>query len=162
MPSDISDFVRHDAKTAADPASAQFRLDHSPFYNLAQVGSIYESRMQTSLKAIGMDLSSWRVLMLLQEKQPCTISEIAQRATTKLSTMTKVTQRLERDSLVRLVRSTKDARSTDVFLTELGNETGAKIRAVASRIYNQATHGFENHEIEMLNRLLHRLFDALR
>ncbi len=148
-------------KAAGDPASPEFKLDNSPFYQLAQVENAYRERMQSSLKAIGMDLPRWRVLMVLHEQSPSTVSEIAHRAAMKLSTMTKVAQRLAKEGLVQLAPSTRDARSTDVHLTEQGTEAVAKIRAVASRIYIQATQEIDDQDIATLNRLLNGLKEGL-
>lgn len=44
------------AKELADPIRDQFRLIDSPFYRLAQVEGVYQQRMASSLKAVGMDL----------------------------------------------------------------------------------------------------------
>ena len=161
MKSFLTETVIDNAKTAGDPASSEFLLDNSPFYQLAQVENAYRERMQSSLKAIGMDLPRWRVLMVLQEQSPSTVSEIAHRAAMKLSTMTKVAQRLAKDGFVQLAPSTKDARSTDVHLTDQGTAAVEKIRAVASRIYRQATQEFDDHQIATLNLLLSGLKDGL-
>ena len=148
-------------KQRADPADDQFLLEHSPFYRLAQVEGIYQQRMQQSLKAVGMDLPRWRVLMILHEKSPSSISEIAERAVMKLSTMTRVAQRLERDGLVKLAPNEEDARRTDVRLTASGEDAVETIRTTASRIFRQATEGFSNDEVRLLNLLLERLSYAL-
>ena len=131
--------VELSAKELADPIREQFKLIDSPFYRLAQVEAVYQQRMTQSLKAVGMDLPRWRVLMILHEKSPSTVSEIAGRAVMKLSTMTKVAQRLAKEGLVKLSQNQRDARSTDVHLTEAGEQALAKIRDAASRIYRQAT-----------------------
>ena len=148
-------------KQRADPADDQFLLEHSPFYRLAQVEGIYQQRMQQSLKAVGMDLPRWRVLMILHEKSPSSVSEIAQRAVMKLSTMTRVAQRLERDGLVKLAPNETDARRTDVHLTGRGAEAVKTIRATASRIFRQATEQCTDEEIRSLNSMLARLSNAL-
>ena len=148
-------------KQRADPADDQFLLEHSPFYRLAQVEGIYQQRMQQSLKAVGMDLPRWRVLMILHEKSPSSVSEIAERAVMKLSTMTRVAQRLERDGLVKLAPNEEDARRTDVRLTASGEDAVETIRTTASRIFRQATEGFSNDEVRLLNLLLERLSYAL-
>ncbi len=150
------------SRKRADPASSDFLLEHSPFYRLAQVEGIYQQRMQQSLKAVGMDLPRWRVLMILHEKSPSTISEIADRAVMKLSTMTRVAQRLERERLVRLSVNSEDARRTDVHLTDEGAQAVQTIRSAASQIYRRATETFSDREIGQLNALLKRLTDALR
>ena len=117
--------------------------------------------MQRSLKAVGMDLPRWRVLMILNEKNPSTVSEIATRGALKLSTMTKVAQRLEKEGFVNLAQSPEDARSTNVQLTQQGREAVDTIRQVASRVYRQATAEFSSPDIRTLNKLLCALEDGL-
>ncbi len=153
---------KHAAKDSADPENRAFLLEHSPFYRLAQVEGLYQERMSQSLKAVGMDLPRWRVLMILHEKSPSTVSEIAGRAVMKLSTMTKVAQRLAREGLVELAANQHDARSTDVHLTSSGDEVLEEIRIAASRIYRQATIDFDDEDIERLNALLAKLHLAMR
>ena len=65
--------------------------------------------------------------MILHEKSPSTISEIAERALMNLSTMTRVAQRLARDGLVKLASNQQDARSTDVHITPEGDAAVEKI-----------------------------------
>ena len=151
----------HAAKDAADPENRAFLLEHSPFYRLAQVEGLYQERMSQSLKAVGMDLPRWRVLMILHEKSPSTISEIADRALMKLSTMTRVAQRLEKDRLVELAPNKRDARSTDVHITDGGEYAVDKIRAIASRTFRRATEDLSAKELKTLNSLLTRLSEAL-
>ena len=149
------------AKELADPIRDQFRLTDSPFYRLAQVEGVYQQRMASSLKAVGMDLPRWRVLMILHEQSPSTVSEIAERAVMKLSTMTKVAQRLAKEGLVLLAQNEQDARRTDVHPTEAGEAALAKIREAASRIYQQATLDLSDEEIVLLNDLLGRMRSAM-
>ncbi len=153
--------AKKSAKSLADPSNPAFLLDGSPFYRLARVEGVYQQRMSQSLKAVGMDLPRWRVLMILHEKSPSTISEIATRAVIKLSTMTKVAQRLEREGLVRLAPNEDDARSTNVHLTPAGEGALTEIRSAASRIYRQATIDMDDSDIEKLNGLLGRLLAAM-
>ncbi len=151
-----------DVKNKADPISEEFRLEYSPFYRLTQVESAYRQKMEGILKSVGMDLPRWRVLMILREKSPSTVSEIANRAAMKLSTMTKVTQRLEKEGYVSLSRSKQDARSTDVSSTEKGEEAVVRIRQVASKIYRQATQDLTAEDIRRLNSTLRTLEDSLQ
>ncbi len=145
-----------DAKSLGDPAGDNFLLENSPFYLLAQIDGRYTFDMERSLKAVGMDLPRWRVLMVVQENNPASISEIADRAVMRLSTMTKVAQRLEKEGLVRLAPRATDGRRTDVFITPQGLEAVEKIRRVASRIYRQSFDDFSPREVDQLKTLLRR------
>jgi DNA-binding MarR family transcriptional regulator len=151
-----------DAKAHADPLAADFALADYPFYQLSRVNNSYVLDMEAILKTIGMDLPRWRVLMLVHEKTPSGVSEIAERAVIKLSTMTRVIQRMEKEGLVSISTRASDGRITDVSITEAGREAVVKIRGVASRIYNLAVKDFTPAEVESLLDMLRRLFANLR
>jgi MarR family transcriptional regulator, organic hydroperoxide resistance regulator len=150
--------VSADARLRGDPAFADFRLEHSPLYLLVRAAGRYSLDMGTALKASGMDLLSWRALMTLNEESPRSVSEIAERSVTRLSTMTRVVQRLEKKNLVRLSRRTSDARVTEVRLTPRGTQALESVRGVASRIYNQAVGQLSAAQIETLNALMRQIF----
>ena len=149
------------AKGLADPTHPGFLLDNSPLYLLARTYGRYTLAMERSLKAIGMDLPRWRVLMIVNENNPSSISEIADRAVMRLSTMTKVARRLEREGLVRLGQRVTDGRITDVFITGAGVEAVEQIRRVASRVFNQAFEGFSDAEVATLIDMERRLLSNL-
>jgi MarR family transcriptional regulator, organic hydroperoxide resistance regulator len=150
-----------DAKRRGDPAHPQFRLADWPFYLIARTARRYEMDMEDALQRIDMDLPSWRAIMWLHEHNPSSVSEIAEHAVIRLSTMTRVVQRLEKRGLVTLARRAADARVTDVHITSNGEQVVEQVRAVASRIYQAAFKDFDAAEIETLNQLLRRIFGNL-
>jgi DNA-binding MarR family transcriptional regulator len=141
--------------------SPDFRIADWPFYLIARTAGRYEMDMEHALRRIGMDLPSWRALMLLHESNPSSVSEMAERAVMRLSTMTRVVQRLEKRGLVALARRAADARVTDVHITASGEEAVAQVRAVASRIYHSAFNDLDAADIETLNELLRKVFANL-
>lgn len=150
-----------DAKLRGDPLSPEFRIADWPFYLIARTAGRYEMDMEHALRRIGMDLPSWRALMLLHESNPSSVSEMAERAVMRLSTMTRVVQRLEKRGLVELARRAADARVTDVHITASGEEAVRQVRAVASRIYHSAFSDLDATDIETLNELLRKVFANL-
>ena len=153
--------VAIDAKRRGDPAFADFRIADSPFYLLAQTTARYSIDMENALHAIDMDLPSWRALMILSERNPSSVSEIAERAVMRLSTMTRVIQRLEKRGLLKVKRRKGDARVTEVYINTKGVSTTQQVRDIASRFYNIAFHDFEAAEIDGLNDLLRSVFGNL-
>jgi MarR family transcriptional regulator, organic hydroperoxide resistance regulator len=153
--------ARANMKQRADPLFGQFRLDDYPFYLVSQASDQYVRRMERVLKTIGMDLPSWRTLMLLNEKSPRSVSEIAGLAVIKVPTMMKALQRMQKKGLVTIARGRQDARVTEVHITDKGHEGVGRIRRIASRIYNQAFHHFTAAEIRDLNVTLVRILENL-
>jgi len=150
-----------DAKRRGDPGFADFRIADSPFYLLARTMGRYSIDMENALHAIDMDLPSWRALMIVAENNPSSVSEIADRAVMRLSTMTRVVQRLERSGLLKVKRRKGDARVTEVYINSKGVRAARQVRDIASRFYNLAFHDFDAMEIDRLNGLLRRVFGNL-
>ncbi len=150
-----------DAKTRGDPAHPEFRIADWPFYLIARTAGRYEMDMDQALRRMGMDVPSWRALMLLHESSPSGVSEMAERAVMRLSTMTRVVQRLQKSGLVRLATRAADARVTEVHITPNGEQVLQQVRTVASRIYQSAFEHLDSAEIETLNGLLRRVFNKL-
>lgn len=151
----------NDAKTRGDPGYSEFLVADSPFYLIVRTARRYEMDMEHALRRIDMDVPSWRALMLLREHSPSSVSEIAEHAVMRLSTMTRVVQRLEKRGLVTLARRAADARVTDVYITAGGEQAVEQVRAVASRIYQSAFKDFDAGQINTLNGLLHKVFASL-
>jgi DNA-binding MarR family transcriptional regulator len=154
-------FNQADAKHRGDPAHPAFRIADWPFYLITRTANRYEMDMEHALKRIDMDLPSWRAMMLLHECSPSSVGEIAERAVIRLSTMTRVIQRLEKRGLATVSRRVADARVTDVYITAEGEKVVGQVREVASRIYQAAFKDLNAADIETLNGLLLRIFDSL-
>ena len=152
---------RRGLRSRADPGHPAFRIADSPFYLIARTAGRYALEMETALRRIGMDLLSWRALMIVHERNPSSVSEIAERAVVRLSTMTRVVQRLQRRGLARVAPRPGDARVTEVHLTAAGGLAVERVRAIASRIYRLAFQDFSEAELAALNALLRRVFANL-
>ncbi|WP_343611048.1 MarR family winged helix-turn-helix transcriptional regulator [Novosphingobium sp.] len=141
--------------TPTDPD--EFRMEQWPFYWLTRFTGHYLQRIELTLKAIGLDVPRWRVLMSLRNRDVLSVSEIADHAIVKLPTMTKIIQRMQVDGLVVSQQSATDGRVTEVRLTQAGREAGEQAWKAANRIYRRAFENVEAGEIDMLNALLQRL-----
>jgi DNA-binding MarR family transcriptional regulator len=148
---------RDNALVRGDPASAGFRLEDSPFFLMNRAASVYALAMERALRAVGTDIPRWRVLMLAYERGPISVGSIAEHAVIKLSTTTKVVQRLRDEGLLKLRRSKRDARVTEVTLTPAGHRAVGLVRTAASGIYRRAFHDASAAEIRTLNGLLARV-----
>lgn len=143
----------------ADPAHPDFLLAGSPLYWLARASGHYRLAMDMALKPIGMDVPRWRVLAILSEHEPASVSELCEHAVIRLSTMTRIVQRLAEAGLVSTCQREADGRVTEVSLTDPGREAAAQVHKQASRIFRQGFEGFSAKEVMALNEMLKRLFD---
>ena len=142
---------------SADPADPSFSILESPLYWLVRIDHRYAHQLNAVLKRIGMDVPRWRVLMVLTEFEPASVSLIAEHGVIKLFTMTKTVKRLEQEGLVKTRQKVSDGRVTEVVLTKKGREAVTRVRAQASRIFHQAFEGIDSAEMKSLHEILQRI-----
>jgi DNA-binding MarR family transcriptional regulator len=135
------------ALKSSDPVHPNFTTSDSPFYWLVRVLHGHVRDMEVVLKRIGLDIASWRVLTILTEFEPASVSLLAEHCASKLSTMTKTIQRLEIDGLVKTRTSGADARVTEVIATSKGRKLVGVARAASSRVFRQTFDGIDDQEI---------------
>lgn len=138
-----------------------FRMADWPFYWITRVTGRYFQNIEFALKPIGLDVPRWRVLMALYERKTASVSEIADHAITKLSTMTKIIQRMQLDGLVTCRPSETDARVTEVTLTDRGQEARRRAWREVKVIYSRAFTGLDHPDIAVINGLLETVFHNL-
>lgn len=149
---------KRDALYRADPATSDFKLADSPLYWLARVAGRYRLDMEMVLKPIGMDVPRWRVLAILTEHEPASVTELCDHAVIRLSTMTRIVKRLADGGLVTTRPRESDARVTEVRLTDAGREAAVSVHSQASRIFHHGFEGFSAAQVATLNDMLQRLF----
>lgn len=150
-----------DAFRSGNPGTPDFRVERYPFYLLNRLVGRYNRIIDARLRAIGLDIPYWRVLMILGERSPRGTSEIADAAVINLSTMTRIIQRMTAAGLVTAIPSDEDARVTLVTLTATGEARLAEARTAAAPVYEHLVGGLEPEAFEQLIALLNRLHDNL-
>ncbi|GAA0210264.1 DNA-binding MarR family transcriptional regulator [Brevundimonas nasdae] len=146
-----------DPRALGDPGSESFRVDSYPFYLLNRAVSRYNVIIEAQLRAIEIDIPTWRVLMVLGEESPRSIGQLSKTAVIHLSTMMRIIERMMKAGLVERAPDAQDGRVTNVILTDLGREKLAAARKLTAPLYRQVISGFSQNEftrlLEMLNRL---------
>ena len=142
---------------SAISASGEFDIEQWPFYWLTRFTGRYLHEMELALKALGLDIPRWRVLMSLRGDKVLSVSEIADNAIVKLPTMTRIVQRMQIDGLVRCRQSASDRRVTEVELTDAGKRAGQQAWAVADSLYTRTFGKIPAEDVMRLNRTLRTL-----
>lgn len=150
-----------DLRPFGDPGSEQFRVDIYPFYLLNRAVSRYNTKIEALLRPIGLDIPSWRVLMILGEHEPQPIGQIAKAAVINLSTMMRIAERMQKAQLVVASESPADGRVTELALTLVGKEKLTQARAVAAPVYRRLIKGLSASDFRRFRDLLNRLYDNL-
>lgn len=145
-----------------DPASPDFAMEDWPMYWIARVERQYAMNLDRALKRVDMDMARWRVLMILSQLGPSSMSTLAEHAVIKLPTMVKTVLRMEGAGLVSTSPSERDKRVTLVELTAEGKERTEVVRDLASRIFQVAFQEVPSAEAKQLIGTLKTIFDNLQ
>lgn len=146
---------------ASHPSDPDFDPKNWPFYQTSKLVRLYHLRLDAVLKPIGMDVSRWRVLMVLSRVEAATISKLAEEAVSLVPTMTKIIQRMDVQGLVVTRPSAEDARATEVLITPAGRETLDRVRLKVGFISDQAFHGLSNKDLATFTQLASRIYNNL-
>lgn len=150
-----------DLRALGDPGSSGFRLDAYPFYLLNRSVSRYNVIIEAALRQIGIDIPTWRVLMILGEQQPRPIAQVARAAVINISTMARIIGRMVDAGLVVIQPSASDGRVKELKLTSLGRDKLDAARKMTAPVYRRLIRGFSAREFEQLLALLNRLHENL-
>ena len=144
-----------------NPASPEFAREEYPFYWLARVYGVYTLEMEKALKTVGLDVPTWRTLMILKEQGASSMSDIALHAVAKLSTVTKTVYRIKEEGLVETSTSKQDARVTVVSLTAAGQRAIERGQLATQHIVLRSFEGMTPGQVKRLNESLHMILDNL-
>ena len=150
-----------DLRPLADPGSDDFQVEAYPFYLLNRAVSRYNVVIGKELRRIGIDIPTWRVLMILGERQPLRIGRIAEMAVINISTMMRIVERMQKAGLVTATTSEFDGRATDVSLTSSGQDKLSAARSVTAPVYRRVIKGMSAAEFSRLLASLNRIHDNL-
>lgn len=146
-----------DNRILGDPGTSAFRVEKYPFFLLNRLVGRYNGVIDGRLREIGLDIPYWRVLMILGERSPRGVRDIAAAAVIPLSTMTRIIQRMTASGLVAAGPSAEDARVTEVSLTPAGDTKLIEAREATAPVYARIIRGFSPADFDKLLVLLNRL-----
>lgn len=112
-----------------------------------------------ALKPFGLNLSEWRVCASLLYVPRQTLSELSLHASSDISALSRIIDRLESQELVSRERSTTDGRSIRVVLTKKGEELALRIVPIAKRHETVVLSGFTADDAKALRFMLLKLYE---
>lgn len=143
------------------PASKSFEFREYPFYWVMRLGSRYTQAMELKLKKVGMNITSWRIGLILRENGRLSMTEVAKHAVGRLPTITKSVYKMEERGWVEVRQSSSDGRVTMVNITDIGLSVVEDVIQSTSKIIDQAFDGLDNDQTDNLNTLLQTVFNNL-
>jgi DNA-binding MarR family transcriptional regulator len=134
-------------KRAFDPTSDAFRLATSPFYLIAHADFMYHARMEQVLAEKGVTKSIYRILTVLRDHQPCRMTDLADMALIKRSTVSRIIDRMLEMHLVETAQSSADSRATDVMMSPSGQSLLDTLTPLIAPLFVEATRGLAHDEL---------------
>lgn len=108
-----------------------------------------------------LDLYSSRIIVALAEKGPMKVGELVELMALPQSTMSHQLKRLERDEYLLRTRSATDNRTVVITLTQKGEDVAESCNRLSDNILASVSQELSTEEIELLSRLLQRVFASL-
>lgn len=139
----------------------QVDLDVSVGYVLKQASSALRAAMEAALQPLGLHITQYSCLELLQHRPGMSNSELARGAFVTRQSMNVVLRSLERDGLVTRAETAAVGRSLPTELTVLGRERLAAASTAVHGVELAAQADLDDAEVGQLQRLLTRYRDAL-
>ena len=143
------------------PVSEKFEFREYPFYWIIRLGNRYSQEMEKMLKQVDMNITSWRVGMILKENGTLSMSEIATHAAARLPTINKTVYRMQSQGLVEVRQNKKDGRIAMVEITKQGRKKINHVIKKTSRTIDRAFEGMNTQQLTQMNDLLKIVFSNL-
>lgn len=119
------------------------------------------TRFGAVLRREGVSLQDWRVLAALRERGGQRLTELAERTSIEISTLSRVVGALEASGIVLRDRDEADARAIAIRLTTAGEALASRLTPEAERLEQHALSGLSDAEADQLKSLLHKIYDNL-
>lgn len=139
------------------PAKSGFVLEDYVLYNLVRTAATYNEEMATALKRYRLDTMKWRILMLLNDRSPSSVGELARRSVTKLPTLTRVLIRMEAEGLIVRQAHEGDKRFVQVTMTPKAVKTLKAVQEIGQRVFERAIEGVSDDDVAALTDILKKI-----
>jgi len=139
------------------PSDSGFLLDDYILYNLNRSAGVYNNEMSKALKSHGLSTMQWRILMILSDKSPSSVTELSRRSVQKMPTITKMLDRMERDGLVVRTAFESDRRIVEVTMTPKAAKVLRSVQAIGQGVFERAFEDVSAKDIDVVTDVLKRV-----
>ncbi len=143
------------------PGDKGFVLDDYALYNLNRTAATYNEEMARALKAYDLDVMQWRILMLLDDKNPSSVGDLARRSVSKMPTVTRMLTRMEDQGLVRRRALNGDRRIVEIFITAKARKALKTVQSIGRGVYERAFEGVNAGDINRITATLKKVRENL-
>ena len=143
------------------PPADNLGLDDYLPYLINRTGVRLVARFGQRLREEGLTIQDWRVLAALNEQDGPRLSNLAERTSIEISTLSRVIGGMERRHLLSRARTDSDARAVAIQLTSRGRELVARLIPAAQTLERNALAGLDAETEAQLKTLLRRVYANL-
>ena len=138
------------------------KRNNSIGYLITQAQRLMHKGLGLKFQPHGVSVAQWAVLVTLWEVDGLTQKELSERVTVETATLSRTIDRMERDGLVKRVRSASDRRQVHVRLTDYGAGLWRELVPEAEAMLTLALAGINEDEEETLRQLLRRVINNVQ
>ncbi len=143
------------------PPADNLGLDDYLPYLINRTGVRLVARFGQRLREEGLTIQDWRVLAALNEQDGPRLSDLAERTSIEISTLSRVIGGMERRHLLSRARTPSDARAVAIQLTPRGRDMVARLIPAAQTLERNALAGLDAETEAQLKALLRRVYANL-
>lgn len=133
-------------------------LDNYIPYLLNRAGARIAQSFSDEMRALGTTLQAWRVLAALRDRDGPRVSELSDRTSIEISTLSRVLDGMETQGLITRRRAADDGRVVTLHVAPAGRRLTDRIVPIAERYERVAVTGLSSSETETLKHLLRRVY----
>ncbi|HEX2889698.1 MarR family winged helix-turn-helix transcriptional regulator [Vineibacter terrae] len=133
-------------------------LDNYIPYLLNRAGARIAQSFSDEMRALGTTLQAWRVLAALRDRDGPRVSELSDRTSIEISTLSRVLDGMETQGLITRRRAADDGRVVTLHVAPAGRRLTDRIVPIAKRYERVAITGLSSSETETLKHLLRRVY----
>jgi DNA-binding MarR family transcriptional regulator len=131
-----------------------FAVDDYVLHLVVAIYQFRDSRMDSALRTLGLNVSRYRVLGVLDRFGASTMTELANFTAMQRTTLTRIADQLVAAGLVERNAESRDRRHVVLDLTDLGRETYSQALAVVLNLNQSLMDGVPEHERRATARVL--------
>ncbi len=136
-------------------------LDNYLPYLINRAGVRLVAHFSIRLRAEGLGIQDWRVLAALFEQDGQRLSDLAERTSIEISTLSRIIGGMETTGLLRRTRANTDARAVAIRIEPRGREMVQRLLPAAEALQRNALAGLTEAEEAQLKELLRRVYENL-
>ncbi|WP_269717078.1 MarR family winged helix-turn-helix transcriptional regulator [Caulobacter sp. NIBR2454] len=106
--------------------------------------------MEKTLARHGITKSTYRILTVLRESQPCSVTYLADTALIKRTTVSRIVEKMTQMDLVTTTQGGEDGRVTEVRMTDQGRGLLDSLTPMIAKLIERATDGVSHAELTRL------------